>query len=80
MKKNHKYDVLSNVQCACGRFIKQNVIDRKPNTTVCYYCGRKKEEAKGNMISSAKEVRNGTRPQRKMKSGYEIGSKCGKKK
>ena len=36
MRKNHKFDVMSSKKCACGKAIKQNVIDKQPNAIRCY--------------------------------------------
>ena len=69
MKEKNNYDVMSDVKCACGRFIKQNIIDRKPNTKECYACGRKR---KG--LVPRNQARKSPR------GPYTIGSKGGNKK
>ena len=65
MRKNHRFDVMSNRLCFCGKAIKQNLVDRKPNATVCYSCFRDFQKQAGNEISTAREVRTGKRIGRK---------------
>lgn len=38
-KLKHDFRTLSDIKCICGcnRYIKQNVIDRKPNARNCYF-------------------------------------------
>ena len=68
MKKAYSFNVLSNERCVkCDRRLKMNVIERQSNADLCYNCYREKEEARGNSISTAKEVRQGKRPMRKKK-------------
>jgi len=65
MKKNNKFNVLSERKCGCGKGIKQNVIDRRPDARECYECGREGEAGRGNIISTAREVKTGKRIGRK---------------
>ena len=44
MRKDFR--ILSNVKCEdCGRLLKQNLLDRAPHATKCYWCktGKKKK-------------------------------------
>ena len=66
MKKAYPFNILSNKRCVkCDRRLKMNVVERKSNVDLCYNCNREEEEARGNSISTAKEVRQGKRPKRK---------------
>ena len=40
MKKNHTYNELSNVKCACGKRIKQRIVEQKQSDKAlkCYNC------------------------------------------
>jgi len=71
MRKPHNFNVMSNRKCACGKAIKQNVIDKQPNAALCYGCSRVAEASKGNEISTAREVKTGKKIGRK-KGNYVI--------
>lgn len=60
MKKPYKFDELSTKVCACGKALKKNIVERKPNAFMlkCYACFRKASKAP---ISTAREVRTGKR-------------------
>lgn len=62
----HNFDVLSNKRCQgfCGKNIKQNLIDKKPNAKYCFGCFRVLCSG-GDTISTAREVRTGKRIGRK---------------
>jgi len=62
MKKNNKFSVLSNKICACGKAIKQNLIDKNPNAHLCYSCF---SSAQANDMATAREVRTGKKAGRK---------------
>ena len=62
MRKPHKFDVMSSKICACGKAIKQNVIDRQPNAKLCFECYRVTNCI---TLSTAREVRTGKRIGRK---------------
>jgi len=59
MRKNHKFDVMSSRKCACGKGIKQNVINKQPDAIICYNCERDRQAGNGNEMSTAREVRTG---------------------
>ncbi len=65
MKKNHKFNIMSDKKCKCNKKIKQNVIDRQPGAHLCYNCDRKREAFLGNDISTAREVKTGRKIGRK---------------
>ena len=65
MKKNHKFNVMSNKTCGCGRKIKQNIVDRQPAANLCYNCDRIRQTSLGNDISTAREVKTGKKIGRK---------------
>lgn len=56
MKKPHKHDVKSNVKCRCDKFLKANVVERKPTADRCYSCFRADSKSK---IVTASEARSG---------------------
>ena len=60
-----RFDVMSDRKCECGKGIKQNVINRQPRAGLCYDCLRRKEKARGNEISTAREVKSGRKIGRK---------------
>lgn len=66
MKKTNSFNKMSKVPCnmrGCGNMIKQNMVDRKarPETLTCFSCFRKTQAARGNDMTTAREVRNGAR-------------------
>lgn len=60
MKKNHKFDVMSDKKCSCGKSLKQNIVDRKPTATSCFACFRLRHS-----LATAREVRTGKKIGRK---------------
>jgi RNA polymerase-binding transcription factor DksA len=61
MKKDFKYNELSNISCdKCGKRIKKNVLSRKPNVRLCYRCG-----VNPSMNSTARDVHNNPSLKRK---------------
>jgi len=58
--KKVKFTELSNITCDCGQKIKQNLINRKPDSEQCYKCF-----SKNKTMATAKQVKNGQKIGRK---------------
>lgn len=66
MRKPYKHNELSDIKCSnsnCNNFIKKNIAERKTNKPkLCFKC-----YAKENDITTAREVRTGKKPKKKIK-------------
>jgi len=66
MKKSYPFNEMGDRRCVvCGRPIKRRLVEEKPTATKCFQCFRAEQEARGNSMSTAREVRTGQRPHRK---------------
>ena len=57
--KKHSFRSMSDRVCNCGRKIKKSMIDKNPHAKYCYKCYRNIQANKGNIISTAREVKTG---------------------
>ncbi len=54
MEKNHKFNIMSDRKCKCGKALKLNVVERKPTARLCFECFRA-----NHILATAREVRTG---------------------